>query len=288
METPLVPSHEPSPERQSLFVPTPLLSMPIPSPHKHLSTLPPTLPSPMLNTLPAITVPLPSTPLPTVNRQPALTTKMSSVFRMPLRGAESAPKFDGTPACLVPYFEEVEILAGYMSLDPTNTIKAALRYTSTSETEIWALLPLASGADWDKFVKEVKAMYPGCKSDRCFLRTDLENLCRENARIPMRSQEELGQYYQEFFKISQHLITNKRLADLECDCLFLEGIHAAANAAIKRRLEIQLTTHHPDDPYVLSNVYAAAIFLLPSIMSTTVPILTSTPHATTLSPAYLP
>ncbi|KAG2092959.1 uncharacterized protein F5147DRAFT_657568 [Suillus discolor] len=35
--------------------------------------------------------------------------------------------------------------------------------------------------------------------------------------------------------------------------LFLEGIHAMANMAIKRRLEIQLTSHHLDDPYVLSD-----------------------------------
>ncbi|KAG2062400.1 hypothetical protein BDR06DRAFT_869231 [Suillus hirtellus] len=148
---------------------------------------------------------------------------------MPLRGAESAPKFDGTPAHLVPYFEEIKILAGYASLDAIQTIKATLRYAPTSESEIWVLLPSVTGQDWDKFIKEVKAMYPGCESDHRFSHADLENLCSENARIPMRSQEELGQYYQEFFKISQHLITNKRLADLERDRLFLEEYNLQQN-----------------------------------------------------------
>ncbi|KAG1832767.1 hypothetical protein EV424DRAFT_1533451 [Suillus variegatus] len=288
MEPSLTPSCEPSPERQSLFVPAPFIPTPVPSPHKCIVNLPLTVPNPALVTLPATVAPRPSTYHPTSNRQPVLTSTMSSVFRMPLRGAESAPKFDGTPACLVPYFEEVKILAGYASLDATQTIKAALRYAPTSESEIWVLLPTAAGQDWNKFVKEVKAMYPGCESDRRFSHADLETLCSENARVPMRSQEELGQYYREFFKISQHLITNKWLADLKRDRLFLEGIHTTANTAIKQRLEIQLTSHHPEDPYTLSDVYAAAIFLLPSITSTAVPLPSSTSRTTTSSPAYPP
>ncbi|KAG1831469.1 hypothetical protein EV424DRAFT_1534150 [Suillus variegatus] len=286
MEPSLTLSCEPSPERQSLFVPAPFIPTPIPSPCKHIVNLPLTVPNPMLVTLPTVVAPRPSAPLPISNRQPALTSTMSSVFRMPLREAESVPKFDGMPARLIPYFEEVKILAGYASLNATQTIKAALRYAPTSESEIWVLLPTVAGQDWNKFVKEVKAMYLGCESNHCFSRADLENLCSENAHIPMRSQEELRQYYREFFKISQHLITNKRLADLKCDHLFLEGIHATANMAIKQRLEIQLTSHHLEDPYMLSDMYAAAIFLLPSITSTAVPLPSSTSRTTTLSLAY--
>ncbi|KAG2055075.1 hypothetical protein BDR06DRAFT_1007279 [Suillus hirtellus] len=233
METSLTLSCEPSPERQSLFIPTPFIPTPVPSPHKRIVNLLLTVLNPALVTLPTVVALHPPAPFPTSKRQPALTSKMSSVFRMPLRGAESAPKFDGTPARLVPYFEEIEILARYTSLDAIQTIKAVLRYAPTSELEIWVLLPSATRQDWDKFIKEVKAMYPGCESDRHFSCADLENLCSKNARIPMCSQEELGQYYREFFKISQHPITNKRLADLERDRLFLEGIHATANTAIK-------------------------------------------------------
>jgi hypothetical protein len=63
------------------------------------------------------------------------------------------------------------------------------------------MLEEAKGKDWDKFVSAVKTLYPGCEGDRRFTCMDLENLCAEQARTPMRSQEDLGQYYRKFFKI---------------------------------------------------------------------------------------
>jgi hypothetical protein len=71
------------------------------------------------------------------------------------------------------------------------------------------------GKDWDKFITVVKAMYAGCEGDHCYTRTDLENLCTEQARIPMHSKEELRQYYGKFNKISKHLINMKKLVDLD-------------------------------------------------------------------------
>lgn len=41
--------------------------------------------------------------------------------------------------------------------------------------------------DWDKFVKAVKALYPGCEGNQQFTRTDLENLYTEQTQIPMQS-----------------------------------------------------------------------------------------------------
>jgi len=198
-------------------------------------------------------------------------TMTTPIFRMPLRGTDAAPKFDGMPARLILFFEDVEQLADYAALDHEQRIKCAIRYAPIDEAEVWALEPEAKGKDWDKFIAVIKAMYPGCEGDRRYTRTDLENLCAEQARIPMRSKEELGQYYRKFNKISKHLINTKKLADLEQGCFFFEGIHSATSASIKRRLEIKLADHHPDDSYSMSEVYDAAIFLLPSIATTAVP-----------------
>ena len=143
-------------------------------------------------------------------------------------------------------------------------IKSAIRYAPPEESETWTMLEEAKGKDWDKFVSAVKTLYPGCEGDRRFTRTDLENLCAEQARTPMRSQEDLGQYYRKFFKISRHLIQKKKLAELERDRLFLDGIHETAGNAIRRRLEIRYVDHHPEDPYGIQEVYDAAVFLLPS------------------------
>jgi len=190
---------------------------------------------------------------------------------MPLRGTDAAPKFDGTPACLILFFEDIEQLVDYAALDHEQCIKCAIQYAPIDEAEVWVLEPEEKGKDWDKFIAVIKAMYPGCEGDHCYTRADLENLCAEQACIPMRSEEELGQYYRKFNKISKHLINTRKLADLEQGRFFFEGIHSATSASIKRCLEIKLADHHPDDPYSMSEVYDAIIFLLPSIATTAVP-----------------
>ncbi|KAG1730562.1 hypothetical protein EDD22DRAFT_788670 [Suillus occidentalis] len=121
---------------------------------------------------------------------------------MPLRGTEAAPKFNGTPVCLIPYLEDIEQLSDHAGHTPEQHIKSAIHYAPVEESETWTMLDEALGKDWDKFVKAVKVLYPGCEGDQRFTHTDLENLCTEQACIPMQSQEDLGQYYRKFFKIS--------------------------------------------------------------------------------------
>jgi hypothetical protein len=129
-------------------------------------------------------------------------------------------------------------------------------------------------------------MYPGCEGDRRYTHADLENLCTEQVRIPMHSKEELGQYYHKFNKISKHLINMKKLADLEQGHFFFECIHSATSTSIKQCLEIKLADHHPDNPYSISEVYDATVFLLPSIAATAVPTQTaSTVAVKTQQPA---
>jgi hypothetical protein len=252
------PTCKPSPERCSAPIPTLLvLTLPVPitapSLRKRLITLPLTLPNL------------------TIHAPPIPATMTTPVFRMPLRGTDTVPKFDGTPACLIPFFEDVEQLAYYAALEHKQCIKCAIQYAPIDEAEVWVLEPEAKGKDLDKFIAVIKAMYPGCEGNRRYTCTDLENLCAEQARIPMCSKEELGQYYHKFNKISKHLINMKKLADLEQGCFFFEGIHSTTSASIKRRLEIKLADHHPDNPYSMSEVYDATVFLLPSIVTTAVP-----------------
>ncbi|KAG2065981.1 hypothetical protein BDR04DRAFT_1031352 [Suillus decipiens] len=190
---------------------------------------------------------------------------------MPLQGMDTVPKFDGTPARLIPFLEAIDAIANHAMLTDKQQIQAALRYMPIEEAETWEMLDEATLPDWKKFVAVVKLLYPGCKGDRRFIHTDLENLCTEQVHVPMTLQEELGQYYCKFFKISKHLIMKKKLADLECDHLFLDGFHATAKTAIMQQLEIKLTDHHPDDPYDITEVYNAAVFLLLSTLLTSAP-----------------
>ncbi|KAG2065755.1 hypothetical protein BDR04DRAFT_1031960 [Suillus decipiens] len=165
---------------------------------------------------------------------------------MLLRGTDTAPKFDGMLVRLIPFLEDIDAIADHAMLTDEQWIKAALRYVPIEEAETWEMLDEAALPDWKKFIAAVKLLYPGCEGDHCFTHTDLENLCAEQVHVPMTSQEELGQYYHKFFKISRHLIVKKKLTDLEHDRLFLDGFHVTAKTAIMRQLEIKLTDHHPD------------------------------------------
>ncbi|KAG2079155.1 hypothetical protein BDR04DRAFT_996704, partial [Suillus decipiens] len=166
-------------------------------------------------------------------------------------GTDAVPKFDSMPACLIPFLEDIDAIADHAMLTDEQRIKAALRYMPIKEAETWEMLDEAALPDWKKFIAAVKLLYPGCEGDHHFTHTDLKNLCAEQVRMLMTSQEELGQYYCKFFKISRHLIVKKKLTNLERDCLFLDGFHVTAKTAIMWWFEIKLTDHHPDDPYLI-------------------------------------
>ncbi|KAG2066246.1 hypothetical protein BDR04DRAFT_962968, partial [Suillus decipiens] len=178
------------------------------------------------------------------------------------QGTDAAPKFDSTPACLIPFIEDVDAISDHVMLTNKQQIKAALRYAPIEEAETWEMLEEATLPDWKKFVAAVKLLYPGCESDRHFTHTNLKNLCTEQVHVLMTLQEELGQYYCKFFKISRHLIMKKKLAELEQDHLFLDRFHATAKTTIMWWLEIKLTDHHPDNSYDITDIYNAVVFLL--------------------------
>ncbi|KAG2101829.1 uncharacterized protein F5147DRAFT_561148, partial [Suillus discolor] len=182
---------------------------------------------------------------------------------MPLCGTDTAPKFDGTATRLLTYLEDADLLGDHASLDAESRIKATIRYAPVEESETWEMLDKAKGKDWKKFYNALKLLYPGCEGDRHYTQNNLENLCKEQSRIPIRTHDEFGTYYRSFLKLSKFLMMNKRLAELERDRLFLDGIHETANTTICRRLEIKMIDHHPDEPYPMDQVYTAAVFLLP-------------------------
>ncbi|KAG2069703.1 hypothetical protein BDR04DRAFT_1020914, partial [Suillus decipiens] len=124
---------------------------------------------------------------------------------------DAAPKFDGTPACLILFLEDVDAIADHAILTDGQQIKAALRYAPIMEVETWKMLDKAALPDWKKFIAAVKLLYPRCEGNCYCTHADLKNLCAEQVRVPMTSQEELSQYYHKFFKISRHLIMKKKL-----------------------------------------------------------------------------
>ena len=86
--------------------------------------------------------------------------------QMPLRGTQNALKFDRkTPALLLRFLEDVNIIGTVASIAEAEKIRAAIRYADLEEAEGWELLPKVTAvpADWGNFVDAVKKLYPGCE-----------------------------------------------------------------------------------------------------------------------------
>jgi hypothetical protein len=216
------------------------------------------------------------------NPQPAMSTV--APFRMPIRGTDSAPKYDGSTENLIAFIDDFEDLADQAGLQGTDRIRGIIRYVPTSERELWSETPEAKGTDYGAFIKEVKRMYPGCEGDRRYAVADLQTIARNQASKSMYSVKELGDYQRAFLKVARALIDKDRIGKAERDRIFLEGFPSDIQAQTRTRLMIKFPDHHPQDPYPFNDVVAAAEFLLPGIgVAGTVPAATPA-----LSPGFAP
>ena len=184
---------------------------------------------------------------------------------MPLCGTQNTPKFDGkTPALLLCFLEDVNIIGMVASISKAEKIRAAIRYADLEEAEGWELLPevTAVPADWSNFVDAVKKLYPGCKGANRYCRADIQYLVQEFKAKPMHTLEELGDYQRKFLKIARMLINNRKLSELDQDALFLTGLPVDIETQVRQQLLITKTAHHPSDPYPIDDIVDAAKFLL--------------------------
>ena len=140
--------------------------------------------------------------------------------QMPLCGTQNAPKFDGkTPALLLCFLEDVDILGTAAGITDLQKICATIRYADLKEAEGWELLDevAANPPDWVNFTRAVKKLYPGCEGAHRYCRADIQYLVQEFWAKPMRTLEDLGEYQRKFLKIAHILINSCKLLDLDRD-----------------------------------------------------------------------
>jgi hypothetical protein len=181
---------------------------------------------------------------------------------MPGRSHHSAPKFDGTPALLNNFFDEVEQLADTCKLDERQKIEWAIRYAPVDDVELWKQVPNAKGDDWIKFKSNIYALYPGSTGDRKYSIANLELLVDKSAAVPMESSKQYGEYYRAFSKIANFLKEKGRLTDREISGRFLQGFNYIFRNKVRVQLRAENPTHHTDDPYLLEQISSAAQFIL--------------------------
>ena len=64
----------------------------------------------------------------------------------------------------------------------------------------------ARGFDWDAFKAKITALYSGADKDHKYTVVDLEILVDKQAREPMQSHYQFGDYYRQFVTISDWLL----------------------------------------------------------------------------------
>jgi hypothetical protein len=180
-------------------------------------------------------------------------------YQMPIRSTVNAPKFNGTIVDISQYFDDFDQHADNTNLMLKPRIKAALRYISRDDAETWETLPEASGDDYAVFVKAVKEqLYPGWDEKPDYSKSDLEFIVTKQAKKPMYTMEDLGQYDRLFCPVSTSLISNKRIAETKQNHLYLDGFHSDIKTQILHRLEYMKPDIRPKHSYPQIDVNKAA------------------------------
>lgn len=107
---------------------------------------------------------------------PAMPETAIPKSKMPSRSHHSAPKFDGKPASLSPFLDEVEQLGESCALSSKHTIKWAVRYAPNDKRELWQMQEAVGTDDWEQFKKEIFELYPGSTGERKYSIANLQTL----------------------------------------------------------------------------------------------------------------
>jgi hypothetical protein len=229
---------------------------------------------------------------PTLPTSQAHTTMATTTYVMPGRSSDKAPKFDGRDESLLIFIDEYKEHADQAKLLNTDRIKGLICYVPNKDRNLWVGMPKVSTANYDAFIAAVKEMYPGCTSDRRFTIADLQTVSCNQMSVQMTSIKAEGKYFHAFTEVAQLLEVKGRIGKVEMNRMFLEGFPTNIQQQMQQHLLIKFPDHHPNDPYPMKDVCAAARFLLPGIVSiaatiTPVPVQSPSPQVITMQmPMY--
>jgi hypothetical protein len=191
---------------------------------------------------------------------------MATPPSMPARGHSTAPKFEGNNAReLRRYFDEIEHLFTQCAVTDNDPKKKFLiRYVDIDTEDSWRQIAEFGNAlsTYDELKNAILKLYPGADGERIWTFEDLDNLTGQWARIGIRHKEDLGDYHRKFLAITAFLKSKRRLSDNEIKRAFVRGFRNELWSLVLSRLRIKTPDHHPDDPWDVSDVFDATIFVL--------------------------
>jgi gag-polyprotein putative aspartyl protease len=182
--------------------------------------------------------------------------------KMPTRSHHSAPQFDNKPSSLSPFLDEVEQLADSCGLTPKQKIEWAVRYAPNEERELWDMQDSVGTDDWNKFKTELFELYPGSSGERKYSIANLQSLIERQALVNIEDSDEFGTYRRNFLTVATYLKKKSRLSEREISIYFLQGLMPSFRGKVQAQLKAENPTHHTDDPYSVTEISTAALFVL--------------------------
>lgn len=182
---------------------------------------------------------------------------------MPNRFHVNAPRFDGQPDNLTPFFEDIEDLANACSLPDNWKIHFTLKYIASVEDLIlWKTYARAAvkTGDWEQFKKRVYTLYPEVAEPGNHTFGSLNALVEKQAKVPIKGPSDVGEYYRKFLPIVDCLKNKEQLtSDALAGHYFLQGVHPTFRELVERRLRIMYPRHEWDMTWELKDAYKAAV-----------------------------
>src|SRR6266704_5232595 len=174
---------------------------------------------------------------------------MAQVFasHMPPRNHSSAPRFDSAkPQELPIYFSELELLFDSAQISANQEKKEnAQCYLQYEDFELWGTLPeFHSPTTYEEFKAAVLHLYPGANTEHQYCLADINHLISNRLRVGVQSLEDLSTYYHQFLVITTYLRSKNQIAEVEQQCLFIQGFQPELIQRITQHLQVKSPNHH--------------------------------------------
>ena len=185
---------------------------------------------------------------------------------MPSRGERAAPTFDqAKPRELSRFFKDLEKLFARVGVTSENEKKDhVLEYVPFDVEQIWRTFPEYSAqlSTYKDFKDAILVHYPDATGDYVYAPRDMEELIESRLRAGIQTTDDLQAFHLQFLAITTWLIEKDQMGDFEQKRGYLRAFQQPLLAAIKNRLQMLHTNHHPNKPHKVSDVHEAARYIL--------------------------
>ena len=194
---------------------------------------------------------------------------------MPTGRSRECPEFEATHIGFAAFFSDIEECfsrAGIQDDQVATKITWAKRY-GRDHAEEWSQIPCLAGGcptsgvapagvTWDIFKAEVRKCYPQLDEDQLHTLADLDQLVAKNAAIATMTRNDLGNYLRPFRVRANFLVRKGLLSEREKSRKFIAGFSQSIRTAIATRLSITKPDVLPINGYQMTDIEAAAEFVI--------------------------